>query len=61
MLSWRGCRMSEERNVKKVFKNIPGGKRSVGKPRKRYLISDFHRAMNTDILALEFYTVCRLN
>jgi len=29
--------MSEERTVKKVFKNIPEGKRSVGKPRKRWL------------------------
>ena len=30
-------KMSEERTVKKVFKNIPEGKRSVGKPRKRWL------------------------
>ena len=29
--------MSEERTVKKVFKNIPEGKRSVGKPRMRWL------------------------
>jgi hypothetical protein len=30
-------RMSEEGNVKKVFKNIPEGKWSVEKPRKRWL------------------------
>jgi hypothetical protein len=30
-------RMSEERAVKKIFKNIPEGKRSVGKARKRWL------------------------
>jgi hypothetical protein len=29
--------MPEERTVKKVFKNIPEGKRSAGKPRKRRL------------------------
>jgi len=29
--------MSEERTAKKVFKNIPAGKRPVGKPRKRWL------------------------
>jgi RNA-splicing ligase RtcB len=29
--------MPEERTVKKVFKNIPEGKGSVGKPRKRWL------------------------
>ena len=29
--------MPEERNVKKVFKNFPEGKRSVGKSRKRWL------------------------
>jgi hypothetical protein len=28
-------RMLEERTVKKVFKNIPGGKHSVGKPRSK--------------------------
>jgi hypothetical protein len=34
-----GCveRMSEERTVKKVFKNTPEGKRSVGKPIMRWL------------------------
>jgi hypothetical protein len=30
-------RMPEERTVTEVFKNIPEGKRSVGKPRKRWL------------------------
>ena len=29
--------MPEEISVKKVFKNIPEGIRSVGKPRKRWL------------------------
>jgi hypothetical protein len=29
--------MSEETTVKKVFKNTPAGKRSVGKPIKRWL------------------------
>ena len=29
--------MPEERTVKNVFKNIPEGGRSVGKPRKRWL------------------------
>jgi hypothetical protein len=29
--------MPEERTVRKVFKNNPEGKRSVGKPRKRWL------------------------
>jgi hypothetical protein len=29
--------MPEERTVKKVFKNIPEGRRSVGKSRKRWL------------------------
>jgi hypothetical protein len=29
--------MPEERRVKKAFKNIPEEKRSVGKPRKRWL------------------------
>jgi hypothetical protein len=29
--------MSKERTVKNVFKNIPDGNRSVGKPRKRWL------------------------
>jgi hypothetical protein len=29
--------MSEEGNVKKVFKNTTEGRRSVGKPRKRWL------------------------
>jgi hypothetical protein len=29
--------MSEERTVKNVLKNIPQRKRSVGKPRKRWL------------------------
>jgi hypothetical protein len=28
-------RIPEEKSVKDVFKNIPEGKRSVGKPRKR--------------------------
>jgi hypothetical protein len=38
-LQWLGYvkRMSEERTLKKEFKNIPEGKRSVGKPRKRWL------------------------
>lgn len=30
-------RMPEERNVKKVFKNMPEGKRSAEKSRKRWL------------------------
>jgi len=30
-------RMLEERTVKKMFKNTPEGKRSVGKRRKRWL------------------------
>jgi hypothetical protein len=30
-------RMSEERTVKRVFKNTPQGKRSAGKPRGRRL------------------------
>jgi hypothetical protein len=30
-------KMSEERAVKKLFKNIREGKRSLGKPRKRWL------------------------
>jgi hypothetical protein len=36
-LRWLGHveRRPEERSVKKVFKNIPEGKRFVGKPRKR--------------------------
>ena len=29
--------MQEERNVKKVFNNTHEGRRSVGKPRKRWL------------------------
>jgi hypothetical protein len=29
--------MPEERTVKKVFQNMPQGKTSVGKPRKRWL------------------------
>jgi hypothetical protein len=29
--------MSEERSMKNVFRNIPERKRSVGKPRKRWL------------------------
>jgi hypothetical protein len=35
-LRWLGHveRMSEERTVKKVFKNILEGKKSVGRPRK---------------------------
>jgi hypothetical protein len=38
-LLWLGHveRRPEERSVKKVFKNIPEGKRFVGKPRKRQL------------------------
>ena len=38
-LQWLGHteRMPDERTVKKVFKNILEGKRSVGKPRKRWL------------------------
>ena len=28
---------TKKRNVKKLFKNIPEGKRSVGKPRNRWL------------------------
>jgi hypothetical protein len=28
-------RMTEEKTAKKVFRNIPKGKRSVGNPRKR--------------------------
>jgi hypothetical protein len=32
---WKECQ--KKRTVKKVFKNIPEGKRSVGKPRKRWL------------------------
>jgi hypothetical protein len=36
-LRWLGhvARISEERTVKKGFTNIPEGKTSVGKPRKR--------------------------
>lgn len=36
-LRWLGHveRRPEERSVKKVFKNITGGKSFVGKPRKR--------------------------
>jgi hypothetical protein len=36
-LRWLGYveRMTEEANVKKVFKNIPDGKNPIGKPRKR--------------------------
>jgi hypothetical protein len=30
-------RIPEERTVKEVFKNVPEGKRSVGKPRKTWL------------------------
>jgi hypothetical protein len=39
ILLWVGQveRMSEERTAKKVFKNIPEGKRFVGKPRNRCL------------------------
>lgn len=39
ILRWLGHveRKPEERTVKKVFKNIPEGKWSVGKPRKRWL------------------------
>ena len=33
----RAKKMSEERTVKKVFKNTLEGKSSVGKPRKRWL------------------------
>jgi hypothetical protein len=29
--------MIEETTVKKVFKNIPEGKKPIGKPRKRWL------------------------
>ena len=38
-LRWLGHveRMSEESNVNKVFKNTTEGRRSVGKPRKRWL------------------------
>jgi hypothetical protein len=38
-LRWLGHieRIPEETTVKKVFKNTPEGKRSVGKPRKRRL------------------------
>ena len=31
-------RISEERTVKEVFKNTPEGERSVGKPKKRWLV-----------------------
>ena len=30
-------RIAKERSVKKLFKNIPEEKRSIGKPRKRWL------------------------
>jgi hypothetical protein len=38
-LRWLGHaeRMQEKRNVKKVFKNIPEGRRSAEKSRKRWL------------------------
>jgi hypothetical protein len=38
-LEWLGylARMPEETTVKKVFKNIAGGKGSAGKPRKKWL------------------------
>ena len=32
----------------------------IGKQNVSFLISNFHRAMNIDILVLGFYTVCRL-
>jgi len=31
-------RVPEERTVKRVFKNIPDGKCSVGMPRKRWMV-----------------------
>ena len=34
---WHEERVPEERSVKKVLKNIPEGKTSVGKPRKIWL------------------------
>ena len=34
---WRVERIRSERTVKKVFKDIPEGKRSFGKPRKKWL------------------------
>ena len=39
-LRWIGNveRISEERTVKEVFKNTPEGERSVGKPKKRWLV-----------------------
>jgi hypothetical protein len=38
-LKWSGLveRVSEKRTVVKVFNNIPDGKRSVEKPRKRWM------------------------
>jgi hypothetical protein len=33
----RTCGKNARRSVKKVFKNIPEGKRSIGRPRKRWL------------------------
>jgi hypothetical protein len=35
-------RISEERTLKKVFKDIPERKRSVGKPRKKRLDDENH-------------------
>jgi hypothetical protein len=43
-LRWLGHveRVSEERNVNEVFKNTTEGRRSIGKPKKRWLDVENH-------------------
>jgi hypothetical protein len=45
--------MSEDRTVKKVFKNIPEEKRSIGKPRKKWLDDVENDLKKTDVKRLE--------
>jgi hypothetical protein len=49
MMVVRAGRMPEERIVKTVFKNIPEGEWSVGKPRKRWL-DDEEKQLGIDML-----------
>ena len=45
--------MPEEGSVKKVFKNTPEGKRSVEKPRKRWLDDVENDTKKMDVTRLE--------
>ena len=50
-----------KRTAKLVFVGFAGNFPKLCRTAPAFLISNFHRAMNTDILVLGFYTVCRLN